>query len=125
VEDGQSVLTVYEAVKTAVDRARAGKGPSLVEVVTYRFNEHSEGLRLAVDYRDAELKAKWLQRDPIKLFRAHLIETGVADANFMDSLEAEVMAEVDASVQFANDSPYPEPSVAFKDIYTEAIGAQQ
>lgn len=125
VEDGQSVLTVYNAVRTAVERARAGKGPSLVEVITYRFNEHSEGLRLAVDYRDAELKAAWLQRDPIKLFRNHLIENGIADAAVMDSLEAEIMAEVDASVQFANDSPYPDPSVAFKDIYTETMRATQ
>lgn len=125
VEDGQSVLTVYDAVKTAVDRARAGKGPSLIEVVTYRFNEHSEGLRLATDYRNADEKASWLQRDPVKMFRAYLLEKGVADEATLASLEAEVMAEVDASVQFANDSPYPELSVAFKDIYTEPPGAAQ
>jgi acetoin:2,6-dichlorophenolindophenol oxidoreductase subunit alpha len=93
--------------------------------MTYRFNEHSEGLRFAVDYRDAEIKAAWLKRDPIKMFREYLVEHQVADAATMDSLEAEIMAEVDASVQFANDSPYPEPSVAFKDIYTEALGAVQ
>ena len=56
VEDGQDVLKVYEAVKAAVDRARAGDGPSLVEVITYRFNEHSEGLRIGVDYRNAAEK---------------------------------------------------------------------
>ncbi len=123
VEDGQSVLTVYDAVKTAVDRARAGQGPSFVEVVTYRFNEHSEGLRLAVDYRDADQKAAWLQRDPVKLFRAHMLEHGIADEATLAGLEAEVMAEVDASVAFANDSPFPELSDAFKDIYTEPFGA--
>jgi pyruvate dehydrogenase E1 component alpha subunit len=125
VEDGQSVLTVYDAVKAAVDRARAGKGPSLVEVMTYRFNEHSEGLRLAVDYRNAEEKAAWLQRDPIKLFRAHLQAQGIADDALLTTMEAEVMAEVDAAVQFANDSPYPELSVAFKDIYADPRGATQ
>jgi acetoin:2,6-dichlorophenolindophenol oxidoreductase subunit alpha len=125
VEDGQSVLTVYDAVRTAVDRARAGKGPSLVEVMTYRFNEHSEGLRLAVDYRDAVQKAAWLKRDPIKLFRAHLIAQGIADEATLSALEAEVMAEVDDSVRFADESPFPAPEVAFKDIYTEAIGAAQ
>jgi acetoin:2,6-dichlorophenolindophenol oxidoreductase subunit alpha len=125
VEDGQSVLTVYGAVRTAVDRARAGLGPSLVEVMTYRFNEHSEGLRLAVDYRNAEEKASWLQRDPVKMFRSYLLEQGVLDDVGMTELEAEIAAEIDASVQFANDSPYPEASVAFKDIYTEAIGAAQ
>jgi pyruvate dehydrogenase E1 component alpha subunit len=125
VEDGQNVLTVYDAVKTAVDRARAGKGPSLVEVMTYRFNEHSEGLRLAVDYRPADEKASWLARDPVKMFRNYLLEQGVADEATVAGLEADVAAEVDAAVQFASDSPYPEPSVAFKDIYTQAIGAAQ
>jgi pyruvate dehydrogenase E1 component alpha subunit len=125
VEDGQTVLTVYDAVRTAVDRARSGKGPSLVEVVTYRFNEHSEGLRLAVDYRNAAEKEAWLKRDPVKMFRSYLQETGVADATMLDGMEAEILAEVDAAVQFAEDSPYPEPSVAFKDIYTEPLGAKQ
>ncbi len=120
VEDGQSVLTVYDAVKTAVDRARAGKGPSLVEVMTYRFNEHSEGLRLAVDYRNAAEKAAWLARDPIKLFRAHLLEQAIADEATIIALESEVAAEVEASVQFANDSAFPDPSVAFQDIYSGA-----
>jgi acetoin:2,6-dichlorophenolindophenol oxidoreductase subunit alpha len=125
VEDGQSVLTVYNAVKVAVDRARNGDGPTLIEVVTYRFNEHSEGLRLAVDYRPADEKAAWLARDPIKLFRAHLIDKGIADVASLDALEVEIMAEVDASVQFANDSPFPEAHVAFKDVYTEPLGATQ
>ena len=116
---------MHDAVREAVDRARAGKGPSLVEVVTYRFNEHSEGLRLAVDYRNAAEKESWLKRDPVKLFRSYLEEQGVADANTLSALEAEVMAEVDAAVQFAEDSPYPEPSVAFKDIYTEPFKVMQ
>lgn len=122
VEDGQSVLTVYDAVRSAVDRARAGKGPSLVEVMTYRFNEHSEGLRLAVDYRNAAEKESWLKRDPIKLFRSHLLEQGIADEAVLAGIESEVAAEIEAAVQFAEDSPYPEPSVAFKDLYTEPFG---
>lgn len=125
VGDGQSVLTVYDAVKTAVERARAGHGPTLVEVMTYRFNEHSEGLRLAVDYRNATEKESWLKRDPIKLFRTYLIESGVADAATMDGIEAETMREVDAAVAFAEESPFPDASVAFKDIYTENMGAQR
>ena len=125
VEDGQSVLTVYDAVSTAVERARAGKGPSLVEVMTYRYNEHSEGLRLAVDYRNAAEKESWLKRDPIKLFRSYLLDNGIADEAAMVALEAGVAAEIEASVQFANESPDPELSVAFKDIYTEPFGATQ
>jgi pyruvate dehydrogenase E1 component alpha subunit len=125
VEDGQSVLTVYDAVRAAVDRARANKGPSLIEVMTYRFNEHSEGLRLATDYRNAAEKESWLKRDPVKMFRSYLLDNGIADASILDQLEAEVLAEVEDAVQFAEDSPYPEPSVAFKDIYTESFGGTQ
>ncbi|AUZ36520.1 pyruvate dehydrogenase (acetyl-transferring) E1 component subunit alpha [Arthrobacter sp. PGP41] len=123
VEDGQDVLAVFEAVTTAVERARRGEGPSLVEVVTYRFNEHSEGLRLGTDYRNAEEKAAWVERDPIVLFRRHLEREGIATAEELDALEAEVLAEVDEAVRFTDESPYPDPSVAFKDLYTEPIGA--
>ena len=125
VEDGQDVLAVYDVVKAATDRARAGKGPSLVEVMTYRFNEHSEGLRLATDYRNAAEKESWLKRDPVKLFRTYLIDKGISEATTLDALEAEVAAEIDAAVQFAEDSDYPDPSVAFKDLYTEPFGVTQ
>ena len=118
VENGQDVLAVYDAVKTAVDRARAGGGPSLVEIVTYRYNEHSEGLRLANDYRNAEERADWLSRDPVVLFRDHLIAQGMT-VEQMDQLDADVLAEVDAAVAFSDASPYPELSVAFDDLYTD------
>jgi TPP-dependent pyruvate/acetoin dehydrogenase alpha subunit len=125
VEDGQDILKVYTAVKTAVDRARAGNGPSLVEIITYRFNEHSEGLRLGTDYRDPAEREAWMKRDPVKMFRAHLIAQGIADDSVMDTLEAEVAAEVEAAVQFAEESDYPDASVAFKDLYTEPFGVTQ
>ncbi len=123
VEDGQDVLAVYEATKAAVDRARRGEGPSLVEVVTYRFNEHSEGLRLGTDYRNSDERAEWTSRDPIGIFRQRLIDDGVATAEQLDALEAEVLAEVDEAVRFTDESPFPDPSVAFADLYTEPIGA--
>lgn len=118
VEAGQEFLAVYQAVKTAVDRARAGNGPSLVEVITYRYNEHSEGLRLGTDYRNQDERTSWLEKDPIVLFRRELSSRGVDDAT-LDALEQEVMDEVDAAVQFTNDSPYPEPETAFDDLYTD------
>lgn len=119
VEDGQDVIAVLEAVSAAVDRARRGEGPSLVEVITYRFNEHSEGLRIGTDYRDAAEKAAWLKRDPIQLFRAHLLATGVADAATLDALEAEVADDVETAVAFAEQSEFPAPEVAFMHLYTE------
>jgi pyruvate dehydrogenase E1 component alpha subunit len=119
VENGQDVLAVHDAVSAAVRRARSGEGPTLVEVVTYRFNEHSEGLRLGVDYRDAAERERWLQADPIVLFRNVLLEHGAATVDELDRLEREVTAEVDEAVRFADESTYPDPSVAFEDLYTD------
>ncbi len=122
VEDGQDVLKVHETALAAVNRARAGAGPTLIEVVTYRFNEHSEGLRLGVDYRDPDEKEKWKARDPVVIFRDWLIENGAADAEELDTMEAEVLAEVEDAVAFADGSPDPDPEDAFKDLYTDPAG---
>ncbi len=120
VEDGQDVLKVFEAVSAAVDRARRGEGPTLIEVMTYRYREHAEGLRLSVDYRDKAEREHWMSRDPVKLFRQALIDQGVADEAAMVALEAEVAAEVEAAVKFSDQSPYPEIKTAFEDLYTDA-----
>ncbi|MFT4288037.1 thiamine pyrophosphate-dependent dehydrogenase E1 component subunit alpha [Nocardioides sp.] len=122
VEDGQDVLAVYDAVHEAVERARRSEGPTLVEVVTYRFNEHSEGLRLGTDYRNAEERAAWVERDPIVLFRQRLVADGIATEEELDRLDAEVRAEVEEAVRFTDESPFPDPAIAFQDLYTEPIG---
>ena len=119
VEDGQDVLKVFDAVSAAVERARRGEGPTLIEVMTYRFREHAEGLRLAVDYRDATERDHWQSREPIKLFRSVLIERGFANEAEMDAMEAEVAREVDDCVKFSDQSPYPDAKVAFEDLYTD------
>lgn len=123
VENGQAVLEVYEAVALAVERARAGGGPTLIEVITYRYNEHSEGLRLGTDYRDSAERERWLRSDPIELFRAELIRRQVATEDLLDSMDREVQTEVDEAVLFAEQSPYPDPAVAYEDLYTEPVGA--
>lgn len=118
VENGQDVLAVYDAVSAAVKRAREDDGPTLVEVMTYRYNEHSEGLRLGTDYRDASEREAWLKKDPIKLFRTHLATQGFTEDE-LDGLEASAITEVDDAVAFSDASPYPELSVAFDDLYTD------
>ncbi|WP_198417326.1 thiamine pyrophosphate-dependent dehydrogenase E1 component subunit alpha [Cryobacterium sp. Hb1] len=122
VEEGQDVLAVYDAVSEAVARARAGDGPTLVEVMTYRYNEHSEGLRLGTDYRDAGEREAWLKKDPIILFRHYLASHGFSDDE-LDGLQATALAEVDAAVAFSDASPYPDLSVAFDDLYTDKESA--
>lgn len=119
VENGQDVLKVYDAVVEAAERARSGAGPTLVEVMTYRFREHSEGLRINVDYRDAAEKEYWLSRDPIVLFRQMLIGKGIATAEEMDAVDAEIAREVEDCVTFTLESPDPLPNVAFEDLYTD------
>ncbi|MCT2087468.1 thiamine pyrophosphate-dependent dehydrogenase E1 component subunit alpha [Microbacterium enclense] len=120
VEEGQDVLAVYEAVSAAVARARAGQGPTLIEVVTYRYNEHSEGLRLGTDYRPVDEREAWLKKDPLVLFRERLIAEHGLTVERLDALEQEILAEVDAAVAFAENSPFPDPSVAFDDLYTDS-----
>lgn len=119
VEDGQEVLAVYDAVSEAADRARRGEGPSLVEVMTYRFREHSEGLRINNDYRDAEERALWTSRDPITLFRDVLTSEGIATVPEMDALDTDIAQEVEDCVTFTMESPDPDRSVAFEDLYSE------
>jgi pyruvate dehydrogenase E1 component alpha subunit len=82
-------------------------------------------VKLGNDYRNPAEREAWMKRDPVKMFRAYLAEKGIADAGVLDALEAEVAAEVEAAVQFAEDSDYPAPSVAFKDLYTEPFGVTQ
>lgn len=119
VENGQDVLDVYDAVAEAAERARRGEGPTLVEVMTYRFREHSEGLRINVDYRDTDERELWLSRDPINMFRDHLIESGVASAEEMAAIDAEIEQEVEDCATFALESPDPDISVAFEDLYSD------
>lgn len=119
VENGQEVFDVYEAVAEATERARRGEGPTLIEVMTYRFREHSEGLRINTDYRNVDERDYWLSRDPIVLLREALIEHGIASAETMDAIENEITQEVEDCVTFALESPDPDVSVAFEDLYTD------
>ncbi len=119
VENGQDVMDVYDAVADAADRARRGDGPTLIEVMTYRFREHSEGLRINVDYRDSEEKALWTSRDPIVMFREELIAEGISNSDEMDAIEAEIEQEVEDCATFALESPDPDPSIAFQHLYTD------
>ena len=119
VENGQEVLDVYNAVSEAVARGRRGEGPTLIEVMTYRFREHSEGLRINVDYRDADERALWLSRDPIKMFREHLIDMKRVTSDEMDAMEAAIAQEVEDCATFAIESPDPAESVAFEHLYSD------
>lgn len=115
VVDGNDVLAVYEAARDAVERARSGKGPTLIECKTYRQRGHSR-----VDparYRPKEEVEVWLRRDPIKLFKEGLARAGILDGGETQRIEEEVSAEIEEAVKFAIESPYPDPEEALEDVY--------
>ena len=118
IVDGQDVLAVYEAVTTAVAHARAGRGPTLIEAKTYRYQDHAQfgGLKLRAYRADTEVQ-RWQTRDPIELFRVHLLRTEqLSDAEF-EGIKKTVHAEVDVAVSFAEDSPVPEAAELLEDLY--------
>ena len=113
--DGNDVLVVYEAARTAVERARAGKGPTLIECKTYRHKGHSR-----VDsakYRPKEEVEEWLGKDPIKRFRQAMLGNGILTQTELEHVETEVADEVADAVKFALDSPYPEGKEALENVY--------
>lgn len=118
IVDGQDVLAVYNASLRAVERARAGGGPSLIECKTYRYKGHARFDPAA--YRPKDEEEKWKKRDPIKLWVARLTESGMADEEELKVIDAAVGKEVDASVDFAMKSAPPAPDLCLSLIFAEA-----
>jgi acetoin:2,6-dichlorophenolindophenol oxidoreductase subunit alpha len=104
--DGNDVLAVHDAMQTAIARARAGEGPSLIECLTYRVAGHFYSD--AEEYRDADEVAAWRRRDPIAAFRALLDLQGVLDEAGLEAIDREVEAEVGTAWQLAMDDPLPD-----------------
>jgi len=114
--DGNDVLAVYRATTEAVERARSGAGPTLIEAITYRIEGHSSSDD-PTRYRDEKITKKWAQRDPIERFRNYLeLENLVSD-----SLDKEIRAEqktlIDAAIATAEASPDPDVETLFTDVY--------
>lgn len=113
--DGNDVIAVYEACHEAVERARSGRGPTLIECKTYRWQCHFEGE--PDTYRPSEEVAAWKEREPLAPYRAKLIEQGVISEGEADAIEDEVVQELDEAVEFARQSPLPEPETALEDLW--------
>jgi pyruvate dehydrogenase E1 component alpha subunit len=113
--DGNDVLAVFEVSQKAVDRARGGGGPTLIECKTYRHKGHSR-----VDpakYRPKEEVEQWLARDPLRRFKEVLLENPVLSGSELQKIEEKVAADIEEAVKFALQSPYPAPEEAFEDVY--------
>ena len=114
--DGQDVLIVYEAAKDAIDRARSGGGPTLIEADTYRFYNHTgRGER---DPRPKDELERWRLRDPIDLFKRVLEDRALLSNESSQRIVEEVRREIEEAIQFAEASPYPDPADLLQDVYT-------
>jgi pyruvate dehydrogenase E1 component alpha subunit len=118
IVDGMDVLAVHEATTEAVARARAGEGPSLVEAKTYRFYNHHGIQTLGVKYRPDEEVLAWKERDPIFTFEKHMIDGGIATREDLDEIWDEVRGAIDAAIEFADESPFPDDDQLLAGVFT-------
>jgi pyruvate dehydrogenase E1 component alpha subunit len=124
--DGQDVLVVREAMDRAVARARSESKPTLLEIRTYRFVGHSMSDAAHGTYRSKDEVEEYRRRDPIKVLAEQMRAAGTLDDARWSALEAEVKAEVDDAYTFAEESPDPDPSELYTDVYaSEGTGSRQ
>ena len=118
VVDGMDVVAVYEVAKEAVARARRGEGPTLLECKTYRWQGHHVGD--PANYRSRKNpneKAEWMKRDPVVILKEKIIKDEIASEAEIIKIENKIEKEIQEAVKFAAESPYPDVSEAFIDIF--------
>jgi pyruvate dehydrogenase E1 component alpha subunit len=115
VADGMNVVKVYDAAAGLIDAARAGKGPALLELKTWRYRGHFQGE--PATYRTREEEAEWLKKDPLSISASVLFELKLLDAARVAEIEKEVAADLARAVDFARSSPFPEPADALLDVF--------
>lgn len=121
IVDGQDVEAVCDAVQVAVERARAGEGPSFIEFKTCRYRSHMEGApdNSMEKLRSEELVNNWKARDPIQLYKKKLLEEGILTRADIDRIDREAAEEVIEADRFATESPIPEPDILEKALYAD------
>lgn len=115
IGDGMDVLDVYRRTKKAAEFARSSKGPTLLELKTFRFCGHSR--RDPSNYMTKEEREYWKLRDPIILFENLLLAEGILNDKEISNLRKEVDAKIDRAVEFGQTGPNPEPEDTYKDLY--------
>ena len=114
--DGNDVLKVYEAASEAVEMARNGKGPTLIECKTYRHYGHYIG-EPGTGYRTQEEINEWIARDPVKLFSDYLVKNRIIDRNGILKIEKEVKDAVERAQTYAASCKFPEPNTALDNVF--------
>lgn len=116
--DGMDVVAIHTAMDEAVRRARAGEGPTFLEIRTYRYKGHS--MSDPAKYRTKEELEEYKGRDPLISTKKAILDNKYADEEWFKEVDGEIKKIVDNSVKFAEESPYPDPSEIYDDIYAEA-----
>jgi TPP-dependent pyruvate/acetoin dehydrogenase alpha subunit len=117
--DGMDAMAVRETVREAVDRARDGGGPTLVEAKTYRYFDHQGIKGLRVPYRTQEEIDDWKSRDAIDLIELRAIEAGLVSREAFDAVWDETRADIEDGMAFADASPHPDPADIFLNVYSD------
>ncbi|MGO1244576.1 MAG: pyruvate dehydrogenase (acetyl-transferring) E1 component subunit alpha [Sphingobacterium sp.] len=115
--DGMDVVAVHNAMDEAVQRARSGEGPTFLEIRTYRYKGHS--MSDPAKYRTKDELQEYKGRDPLLSTKAAIVENNYADEAWFAEADAEVKKIVEDAVKFAEESPYPDASEIYKDIYVQ------
>ena len=113
--DGNDVLTVFEVVGEAVERARNGEGPTIIECKTYRWHGHFEGDTMT--YRTKKELEKWIKKDPIPRFRSHLAGMNILTKEYEAQINREAQEEMEKAVKFAEESPFAALEEILEDVY--------
>jgi pyruvate dehydrogenase E1 component alpha subunit len=119
--DGNDPIAMYQVAREAVERARAGEGPTLIEAMTFRFHGHVFGDNDS--YMDKEQKKAAIEADPFPRYRAKLIADGLITEDALKEIEAEIEQRIDAAVEFALASPFPELDELTRDVFAEGAAA--
>lgn len=119
IVNGQDVEEMYEVTKEAVERARNGDGPTLIEAKTWRTRGHYEGDPQR--YKDLDEKPDWVTADPIEGFLDELYADGDLTEEGFEEMQAEIAADIEEAVEFARNAPLPDPEEAYEGLYAEEI----
>lgn len=122
IVDGMDVMAVYEAAGEAIERARNGGGPTLVECKTYRYYDHVGIRGMGMTYRTDEEVETWKKRDAIENFEQRLQQLGVMTQKQIQAVHDKVLTDIDEAIQYANESPYPDASELLDNVYFEGEG---
>ena len=116
--DGMDPVAVFEATTAALTRARAGGGPSFIECKTYRFYNHHGVQTLGMKYRSDDEVKQWRQRDPVPRHEDLMVGVGAMTRDGIEAARTEIAAEVEAAIEFAEQSPMPGPDDLLSDVYS-------